>query len=278
MKIADFVQWDSPVGIARGRIEELCDDLAKVRVYRDGKPSQALVELPVEMMEKDDYAMPRMPVDSEMALINQYVPNARPDQFCSYVVRAANNFVNRSYWRFNEKSLQELADYAIGVRSQGLPLPFGEDHDWETVAKTDGFIYDAYISKEPAPEDIVMQAGNKAMNAEIAQNEGLISLDLKVAFSRYSSIVSEIEEGRRGFVSLGRFVANDLICPIDGRSFFDPDCNYLVPSPMYPPGSKVEIGGESIEVAPYSIYANMTDLGECSFVTIPKLLGVGIRR
>jgi hypothetical protein len=80
---------------------------------------------------------------------------------------------------------------------------------------------------------------------------------------------------------MGRFVATDLICPIDGKSFYDPECPYLPPDPSwgYMPGQKFEgADGTEYEVAPYSIYAGMVDLGELSWVTIPKLIGVGVRR
>jgi hypothetical protein len=80
---------------------------------------------------------------------------------------------------------------------------------------------------------------------------------------------------------MGRFIATDLICPIDGKSFYDPECPYLPPDPMwgYQPGMKFEgADGVEYEVALYSIYAGLIDLGECSFVTIPKLPGVGVKR
>lgn len=288
MKIGDFVKWQSPVGEAVGKVEAIApDQVASVRVYRQQKPSDAIVSIPMDYLEDfgENYdesdAYPRMPTDEEMDLIRQYTPDVTPRELVVYTIRAANNLVNRSSWKFNQEGLEELAKFAIGVRSQGLPLPFETDHDWEDVSKTCGFIFDASVTSESAPSDILEQAGNEQINREVGQKEGLISLDFKVAFPRYSRTSEAIRMGCRGFVSLGRFVATDLICPIDGKSFYDSDCPHLPPDPSwgYMPGMKFEGGdGKVYEVAPYSIYSGLVDLGECSFVTIPKLIGVGVKR
>ncbi len=287
MEIGKFVKWQSKVGTAIGKVEEIRHNAASVRVYRDRKPSDAIVSIPLDypVEDYDDYdergSYPRMPTDDEMDLIKMYTPDVAAEELVVYTIRAANNLVNRSGWKFNREGLEELAKFAVGVRSQGLPLPFESDHDWESVDKTCGFVFNAIVVSEPAPADILEQAGNADINKEVGEKEGLISLEFKVAFPRYSKTAEAIRLGCRGFVSMGRFIATDLICPIDGKSFYDPECPYLPPDPMwgYQPGMKFEgAGGVEYEVAPYSIYAGMIDLGECSWVTIPKLPGVGVVR
>jgi hypothetical protein len=288
MKIGKFVKWDSPVGNAWGRIEKIDSGTISVRVWRSHKESDAIVHLPIDYVEEDDSyeaeiasLYPRMPSDEELELIRQYTPDIRPEELVVYTITAANNLVNRSGWKFDKRGLEELAMLAIGVRSRGLPLPVETDHDWEQVSKTAGFVFDATVVVESAVDDILWQAGNNAINKEVATKEGLINLDFKAAFPRYSETADAIRLGCRGFVSLGRFIATDLVCPLDGKSFYDPSCPYLPPDPHwgYNPGMKFEADdGTVYEVAPYSIYAGLIDLGELSFVTIPKLLGVGVKR
>ncbi len=167
---------------------------------------------------------------------------------------ATDNLVARSLTKWALPALETIARLLPG-------LPFELNHDWESIEKITGLVFEAKVlALNQIPAELLQHPHNE----RIFQTEGYHPIICNVAFPKTSTLLAGIQLGALASVSIGGFRPTEYICPYCNIPFDDPEC------PHFPPAWWRD---ESAYTAPYIIRADTSDLGELSLVTIPDVPG-----
>lgn len=296
--VGSFVQWQTKSAIAEGKVKEIITDgkvpgvaiditatpknpAALIEVWRDKKPSGVLVAHPISAIAvtQDLLQMPEMQedehttssvTDAQLQKINAVAGAAvgmkpiRAEEVAIASFVMADNLVNRSLGKWIKKDLAILANLAIG-------LPFTLDHDWDSVEKSQGVIFDGRLVQKDGDRRLLDRAGNYKLNQDVVASEGHWQAIVDVAFPSYSRAIPALRFGQAGAVSAGGFGYKDYWCPICNTSFNDENCPHGIPEPQR--GLTFEYDNR---IAPYYIRKDVYDLGEISLVLIGNLPNAGI--
>lgn len=284
----DFVSWQFRDGEALGKIISLADGKATIEVWRDRAPSGFQVTHPVDILnhtdllkisveeeEEDDdetesgdfEGMALQPTAKQLAKLNALIPDRFPRieahevAIVEYV--AADNLINRSRGKWDIAELKAMAKLMPG-------LPFTQDHDWESVGKQIGVIFDAYI-RTSDDTTLLGLAGNKKYNNKVAATEGIQQLVCSIAIPTESDVIQKMRMGFGRHVSCGGFMFADYHCPLCSTSFADDKCPHYLPDMAW----GVTEDTDPL-VAPWYIRKGVFDMGELSLVLIPNLPGATI--
>lgn len=228
----------------------------------------------------DENAITSLPSPEEMELIRSFLPPGfappEPAEVALVSIIAADNLLNRSLGRWPIAAMQSLSSLMPG-------LPVTLDHEWDAVAKTVGRVISAVPQKLPARSSLAVKAlnrhpGNRDINAEILEKEGYGIVSARI-FVRSSSPAAEaLRFGLLNGVSLGGFVFDweKVECPLCGVPFLNPRCPHTVPNVADRQEGALLPG--MLSPAPYYIRpSEILDMGELSFVLVPRLPGAGVR-
>jgi hypothetical protein len=211
------------------------------------------------------------PTDKQYRKISEFLSadleHPGPDDYEIVRFIASDNLLTRSFAKWDLPELANLAKLLPGCT-------FTLDHDWDSVGKIQGLIFDSYV-QELTPDPLVVNAAdNGKTNKKIIKSEGYFGTIIEVAFPSFGEILSHLRYGVARFVSIGGFLFKDRICPLCEVSFDDPSCPHIIPDPWWGffPGAIVD----GLEVAPYFVRSQLLDVGEVSLVLIPNLPGAKI--
>ena len=282
----NLVQWrykgsDGAVVNATGFLLADQGETLKVEVFRDGKRSGTIIEIPKGHVTKfaDQAAMAeptvkerfvyQRPSEQQLVKINSFLMNGAPaltaDNTVTVPFVAADNLLNRGLDRWDMDSLAAMANLLPG-------LPCLLDHDWDDTSKEWGRIYSAELVRSRlAPDGALNRAGNFDQNRQIVNKEGFAQVVFEVFTAPDSPVVRALLRGHSGNISTGGFRFTDYVCPTCNTSFSDAECPHIPPYPMWGIYPDEEEG-----VAPYAIRTGLFDMGEASIVTIPNLPNAGV--
>lgn len=324
--VDSLVQWRIKDGrIAQGRVVEIVENgeidglaialvatpdepIAKIEVWRDGVPTDAIVghklsrleaiekleadyalstptqsaayllpnkrqSVSLRIPDKDELSKVRdfFPSEADMDLINQYVPLGLPP-LESYQVRTAYFIVADNLLN---RSLGKWTQNELNQIRDLLPgLPFMLDHDWNEVGKTQGLIYSSGVMQLEPQRQVLDRVGYGKENSKVVQKEGgYYATVAAVSFPADSPVIDRLRFGHFGAVSLGGFTYEDHWCPLCDTSFTDSACPHGIPMPEYG-----LLASNDEAIAPYYIRKNLTDAGELSNVWCGNLPGAGVIR
>lgn len=289
-EIGDFVEWAIADRTAVGEIVQVVDKAdyvsgiavqvqgpaAKVRVFRDGVPTDAYVGLPMNSIDrveinskiKRKYEI-HSPTPDELTEINKHIPNGAPERDASNTIVipfvAADNLVNRSLEKWSIDSLQTMVDMLPG-------LPALLNHNHYDVGMVWGKVFSAaYEHSSSAPSKAVDAAGNRKANRQVIKKEGFGQAIANVFTDLNSPVARQIRSGFIGKVSTGGFAFSDFICPECDVSFRDERCSHIPPDKWW--GFTAD---RDSRVALYAIRDGLSDIGEMSVVVMPNLPNAGV--
>lgn len=260
-------------------IDKFGSDSALIALIKSGDRTGTTVTIPVKHLNikvdaaivessiRDRFKM-GMPTDTQLTLINQFIPSGMSPMTASDVVTvpfvAADNLVNRSLDCWDVASLRMMAQLLPG-------LPMTLDHDWEDTSKEWGRIYNAeFVRSQTAPEGVIDRAGNGNRNRQIIAKNGFNQVIIEVFAPSDSPVIKALKQGHAGGVSTGGFQFKDYFCPSCDKSFHDKSCPHVPPMPW------MEADDDDPDIAPYAVRVGLFDIGEASIVTIPNLPNAGI--
>lgn len=202
----------------------------------------------------------KRPTDLQMQKIKEFTP-LPADELVTVRIRAADNLLNRGLGKWGREELDSLAAMLPGC-------PLLTDHDWDSVDKIVGKVFDAHVRVGDASGPYVAQAMNRAggfdTNRKIVAREGFAELLVDCYLRDFHPAVERVLSGEWSHVSTGGFRHKDVWCPICDTSFLDESCPHMIPVPGMIPR-------DGDNVAPYYIRKDVFDVGELSLVTIPNL-------
>lgn len=170
----------------------------------------------------------------------------------------ADNAVNRSMTAWSLKSLKAIVPLASG-------LPFLLDHDWKCLSICG--IIDSVNIELKQPTFHVGHEGTKKAN-EIAFDlaGGYYQAIATVSIPRLDDLkplLDRLDAKLINFLSVGGFDFETWYCPLCGIPFAHPKC------PHIPPAKPWQVS--TANYAPFALREGLYDLGETSFVAVPRL-------
>jgi hypothetical protein len=202
------------------------------------------------------------PTEEQITVIRNYgsaaLPAVNGESLEIVPFIASDNFVSRSKRKWAIAGLDSIAKMLPG-------LSFMLDHDWEEVDSIRGLIFSAKrLQLNSVPAEILSAAGNEALNRQVFNTEGYSPVVIEVAFPATSQLLSGLQLGAIGRVSIGGFNATEITCPHCDTSFKNPKCPHYPPSRWWP---------DDPDTSDYAIWENTNDMAEASLVTIPDVPG-----
>jgi hypothetical protein len=202
------------------------------------------------------------PTDQQLKTIRGYgsavLPEVNSEELEIVPFIASDNFVSRSKRKWTIQALDSITRLLPG-------LSYQLDHDWDEVDTVRGLVFEAKrLQLDSVPYEILAAAGNEDLNRTVFSSEGYSPVIAHVAFPATSQLLSGLQLGAIGRVSIGGFMATDVCCPECDTSFRNPKCPHYPPSRWWP---------DDPDTTDYAIWQDTTDLCELSLVTIPDVPG-----
>lgn len=227
------------------------------------------------------------PSKSDLSAIASFVGHeVQGDDWFMVSFHASDNLINRSWRRWHQNVLRQMADYYPGC-------PLIVDHNWAEVEDAVGFITAANLVTDPNPSNDYFKRPDpdeNRLNRKIVKAEGLTVLYLTAAIPRsLSEVVQGVEFRRLHCCSTGGLLSNiRMICPNcsekHGREVTfterDKQGEYVCPHEIPWMGSRLfaDESESSIEQADYLWLDGTKDVVELSFCQTGNLPLAGVMR